>query len=41
MGPGLLRDLFENTVRELALSVPDRVRGLVLERSARGRRGSR
>jgi hypothetical protein len=41
MGPGLLRDLFEDTVRELALSVPDRVRGLVLERSARGRRGSR
>jgi hypothetical protein len=41
IGPGLLRDLFEDTVRELALSVPDRVRGLVLERSARGRRGSR
>jgi ribosome-associated toxin RatA of RatAB toxin-antitoxin module len=41
MGPGLLRDLFEDSVRELALSVPDRVRGLMLERSARGRRASR
>jgi Polyketide cyclase / dehydrase and lipid transport len=34
MGPGLLRDLFEDHVREAALSVPDRVRGLLLERSA-------
>jgi hypothetical protein len=32
MGPGLLRDLFENRVRELALTVPQRVRGLLLER---------
>jgi hypothetical protein len=32
MGPGLMRDLFEDSVRRLALSVPDRVRGLVRER---------
>jgi hypothetical protein len=34
MGPGLLRDLFEDRVRELALTVPQRVRGLLLERRA-------
>jgi hypothetical protein len=34
MGPGLLRDLFEGTVRRLALSVPDRVRAFARERSA-------
>jgi hypothetical protein len=32
MGPGVLRNLFENRVRELALTVPQRVRGLLLER---------
>jgi hypothetical protein len=32
MGAGLLRDLFEPRVREVALTVPDRVRGLLLER---------
>jgi hypothetical protein len=32
MGPGILRNLFEDRVRELALSVPQRVRGLLLER---------
>ena len=32
MGPGLLRDLFEGTVRRLALSVPDRVRAFAEER---------
>jgi len=32
MGPGLIRDLFEESVRRLALSVPDRVRAFVLER---------
>jgi hypothetical protein len=32
MGPGIFRDLFENSVRRLALSVPDRVRGFVRER---------
>jgi len=40
MGPGLLRDLFEGRVRDLALSVPDRVRGLVLERNAAGQRAA-
>ncbi len=32
MGTGLLRDLFEGRVRQMALTVPDRVRGLLLER---------
>ncbi len=41
MGGGLLRDLFEDRVRQLALEVPDRVRNVVLERIARGRRASR
>lgn len=41
MGPGLLRDLFEDRVRETALTVPDRIRGLVEERAAAGRRASR
>jgi hypothetical protein len=34
MGPGLLRDLFESHVRDLALTVPGRVRGLVSDRAA-------
>jgi hypothetical protein len=34
MGPGLLRDLFEDRVRESALTVPDRVRDLLVERRA-------
>jgi hypothetical protein len=34
LGPGLIRDLFEDKVRNLALSVPSRVRGFVVERSA-------
>jgi hypothetical protein len=34
MGAGLLRSFFENRVRELALTVPQRVRGLFLERTA-------
>jgi hypothetical protein len=41
MGPGLLRDLFENRVRETALTVPERIRGLMVERSAAGQRASR
>jgi hypothetical protein len=41
MGPGLLRDLFEQRVRDLALSVADRVRGLVLQRNAAGQRATR
>lgn len=32
MGDGLLRNLFEDRVRSLALTVPDRVRGLLLQR---------
>ena len=34
LGPGIVRDLFEARVRDLALSVPDRLRGFVLERGA-------
>jgi hypothetical protein len=41
MGPGLLRDLFESRVRETALTLPDRIRGLMVERSAAGQRASR
>lgn len=41
MGPGIVRDLFEDRVRDLALSVPDRLRGLVLERDGAGRRACR
>jgi hypothetical protein len=41
MGPGLLRDMFEDRVRDAALSVPDRIRGLVLERNAASARASR
>jgi hypothetical protein len=41
MGPGLLRDLFELRVRDLALSVADRVRGFVLQRNAAGRSATR
>jgi hypothetical protein len=36
MGEGLLRTLFEDRVRELALTVPQRVRGLLLERRTSG-----
>jgi hypothetical protein len=41
MGPGLLRNLFEGRVQELALSVPDRVRTMVFAHNAAGRRASR
>ncbi len=41
LGPGLLRDLFEVRVRDLALSVADRVRGFVLQRNAAGLRAAR
>jgi hypothetical protein len=37
LGDGLLRDLFEDRVRELALTVPARVRGAVERRGALGR----
>jgi hypothetical protein len=40
IGPSLLRDLFEERVRALALSVPDRIRDLILERVGAGRRAS-
>jgi carbon monoxide dehydrogenase subunit G len=41
VGNGIARDLFENPVRDLAMSVPDRLRDLVIERSAAGQRASR
>jgi hypothetical protein len=41
MGDGILRDMFEGRVRELALEVPDRVRDVVVQRQARGRRAMR
>jgi hypothetical protein len=41
MGDGLLRDMFEDRVRELALEVPDHVRSVVLQRIARGQSASR
>lgn len=36
LGDGLLRDLFEDRVRELALTVPARVRGVLERRGAAG-----
>lgn len=41
MGPGLLRDLFEDKVQAVALRVPERVRDVMIERSARGARAAR
>jgi hypothetical protein len=42
MGAGLLRDLFEDRARELALEVPDHVREVVQRaQAARGRRAAR
>ncbi|HEY8089485.1 MAG TPA: hypothetical protein VIF09_16605 [Polyangiaceae bacterium] len=41
MGDGILRDLFESRVREVALEVPDHVRDAVAERQARGRHAAR
>jgi hypothetical protein len=41
MGDGLLRDLFETRMRQLALDVPVLVRDVILERQARGRRATR
>ena len=40
IGLGLVRDLFETRVRALAMSVPERLRDLVEERAAAGRRAS-
>jgi hypothetical protein len=41
LGPGIVRDLFEDGVRKLALSVPERLRTLVLERNSSGARAAR
>jgi hypothetical protein len=41
VGSGIARDLFEGPVHELAMSVPDHLRNLVLERAAAGQRASR
>jgi hypothetical protein len=41
MGDGLLRDLFESRMRQLALDVPVLVRDVIIERQARGRRAAR
>jgi hypothetical protein len=41
MGDGILRDMFEDRVLELALEVPDYLRDVVVQRQARGRRAAR
>jgi hypothetical protein len=41
MGDGILRDMFEDRVKELALEVPEHVRDVVLRMQARGRRAAR
>jgi hypothetical protein len=41
MGDGILRDMFESRVKELALEVPDHVRDVVLQVQARGRSAAR
>lgn len=41
MGNGLLRDMFESKVQQMALLVPARVRDVITERTARGRRAAR
>jgi hypothetical protein len=41
MGDGILRDMFEDRVLELALEVPDHLRDVVVQRQARGRRAAR
>jgi hypothetical protein len=42
LGDGMLRDLFENLVRELAVvEIPNNVRTVIQERTARGRRAAR
>ncbi|HEY3822670.1 MAG TPA: hypothetical protein VGL81_36145 [Polyangiaceae bacterium] len=41
MGDGVLRDMFEDRVQELALEIPDHVRDVVAQRAARGRRAAR
>jgi ribosome-associated toxin RatA of RatAB toxin-antitoxin module len=41
MGNGMLRDMFESKVQQMALTVPERVKDVMFERTARGRRASR
>jgi hypothetical protein len=41
LGDGMIRDLFEDAVRDLALGIPDNVRTVIVERTARGRRAAR
>jgi hypothetical protein len=41
MGQGLLRDMFESKVQQMALTVPERVKDVMIERTARGQRASR
>ena len=41
MGNGVLRDLFESKVQQMALMVPERVKDAMTERTSRGRRASR
>jgi hypothetical protein len=41
IGSGLMRDIFEDRVRKLALEVPDNLRSVVLRQVARGQRASR
>jgi hypothetical protein len=41
IGPGMLRDLFEERVRATALTVPERIRGLIAESAAHGRQALR
>jgi ribosome-associated toxin RatA of RatAB toxin-antitoxin module len=41
MGNGMLRDMFESKVQQMALTVPERVKDVMTERNSRGRRASR
>jgi len=41
VGQGIAQDIFAGPVRDLAMSVPDQLRGFVLERMAAGQRASR
>ena len=41
MGNGMLRDMFESKVQQMALTVPERVKDVMVERTSRGRRASR
>jgi hypothetical protein len=41
LGDGMIRDLFEDEVRKLALEIPNNVRTVIDERTARGKRAAR